>query len=92
MARAKLADQCLWLKHIERGQLRDALESIHPGSIISFLVDGEPLNFQRMATGKDGRLTNGFNPVGPNAATWRVRYTEGEHHEIQIDFARAVNA
>lgn len=92
MARAKLADQCLWLKHIEPGPLRDAMESLHPGSTISLLVDGEPVDFQRMAIGKDGRVTNGFNPVGPYALTWRARYIEGEHHEIELHFARRLNA
>ncbi len=92
MARAKLADQCLWLKHIEAGPMRDAMESLHPGSVISLLVDGEPIDFQRMATGRDGRVTNGFNPVGPYASTWRARYVEGEQDEIEIDFARRINA
>ena len=92
MAHAKLADECLWLKHIEPGPLRDALESAHPGSIVSLIVDGQSLNFQRMAMGKDGRVTFGFKPVGVTAATWRARYTQGVHKEIQIEFARAVNA
>ena len=86
-SRAKLADQCLWLKHVEDGQLKDALASVHPGSVIRLLVDGQPIDFQRMATGKDGRITNGFNPVGERASEWRSRYSEGDHLDIVLDFA-----
>ncbi|ANY20841.1 hypothetical protein A6F68_02342 [Tsuneonella dongtanensis] len=92
MARAKLADQCLWLKHIEAGPLRNALGSIHPGGTISLLVDGIPVDFERMATGKDGRVTDGFNPVGSSAATWRARYVAGEHQDIELDFAGRIDA
>jgi len=89
---AKITDQCLWLKHIEEGLLKAALESLHPGATIRLLVDGSPIDFQRMATGADGRITAGFNPVGPGAATWRKRYTAGAHEQIALDFARNVHA
>jgi len=65
---------------------------LHPGAVISLLVDGEPIDFQRMATGKDGRVTNGFNPVGRYTSTWRARYVEGERNMINIDFACQLNA
>ena len=91
MTLAKLTDQCLWLKHIEPGPVREALASIHPGSRIRFLADGEPIDFERMATGKDGRITHGFNPVGPGALIWRSRYREGEHQTIELNFAQTVD-
>jgi hypothetical protein len=91
MIGAKLTDQCLWLKHIEPGPLREALASIHPGSCIRLIVDGTQIDFERMATGKDGRVTNGFNPIGPGAAFWRARYGEGEHQKIELSFAQSVD-
>jgi hypothetical protein len=92
MASAKITDQCLWLAHIEEGDVKRALQSVHAGSLISMLVDGEPIDFQRMATGKDGRPTNGFNPVGENLSMWRDRYVAGIHQTIDIDFAGRINA
>ena len=91
MARAKLTDQCLWLAHIEDGDVKRALQSVHAGSVISMLVDGEQIDFQRMAVGKDGRPTSGFNPFGENVSIWRGRYIAGEHQNIEIDCAGSIN-
>ena len=91
MAKAKLTDQCLWIAHIEPGSLKEALSSVHPDGVISLNVDGDVIAFQRMATGRDGRQTNGFNPVGSNAGIWRSRYAEGIHIDIDLNFAGRVN-
>jgi hypothetical protein len=88
---AKLTDQCLWLKHIDDGPVKNALASLHPGSCLSLFVDGDRIDFERMATGKDGRVTDGFKPVGDGAKTWRNRYREGQHQVIELDFARDVH-
>jgi hypothetical protein len=92
VTKAKLTDQCLWLAHIEDGAVRQALSSLHSGSIISLVIDGEEIDFQRVARGKDGRATNGFNPIGRNAQAWRARYTAGHHQQIDIDFAGRTHA
>ena len=91
MVCAKLTDQCLWLTHVEDGAVKQALRSVYAGSIVSMKVDGEQVDFQRMATGKDGRPTDGFNPVGDNALIWRRRYVAGEHQSIDIDFAGSID-
>ena len=92
MARAKLTDQCLWLAHIEEGNVKNALSSLHSGSVVALTVDGEHIDFQRMAKGKDGRLTHGFNPVGQNLQRWRARYNAGDHQTIEIDYAGNAHA
>ena len=92
MANALLTDQCLWLKHIEPGPVRDALASLDAGSIIHLTLDGDVITFQRMATGVDGRETHGFNPVGDKAGIWRDRYTPGAHQSVVIDFAGSKRA
>lgn len=91
MVKAKITDQCLWIAHVEAGPLREALSSIHPDGVISLTVDGDEIAFQRMAMGRDGRQTNGFNPVGSNAGIWRSRYAEGHHIDIDLDFAGRIN-
>ena len=92
MVKAKLSDQCLWIAHVEDGSVRQALASLHPGATVSLLVDGEPIAFQRMATGKDGRPTSGFNPVGKGEAIWRTRYAAGQHQDIEIELAGKIDA
>ena len=92
MAAALLTDQCLWLKHIEAGAVRDAMASLEPGSTINLALDGDVIAFQRMATGVDGRETAGFNPVGDNARIWRERYVPGTHQSVTIEFAGSKRA
>ena len=92
MARARITDQCLWLAHIDDPTFKAALGSIHPEGVISLIVDGVCIDFRRMATGRDGRHTEGFVPIGKNAAEWKARYVPGEHREIEIEFAGTVDA
>lgn len=63
-------DSVLWFKHLPVGPLRTRLEALSPGEQVTLLLDGQPSQWQRMATGRDGRPTNGAKPLGPAKERW----------------------
>ena len=82
----RITDECLWLKHISEGPVRDGLASMIPGGRIWLTVDEVPVLFERMASGSDGRQTFGFKPVGDSAAEWRARYVGSKGAEARVSF------
>ena len=79
-------DVCLWVKDVGCRQTRVALLALEPGSKVWLCVEGEPILFERMQDGVNGRSTRGFKPVGPSAAIWRTRFREQEVTLLEFDF------
>lgn len=85
MAETLCKDVCLWVKDVGCRQTRVTLLSLEPGSRIWISVEGEPIQFERMADGSDGRSTRGFRPVGLTADRWLRRYRESRGELVEIE-------
>lgn len=73
-------------EHVGCGVTRCALLALEPGSRIWLEVDGEPILFERMEDGIDGRSTRGLKPVGETADLWLKRYRDEPYSMIELDF------
>lgn len=74
-ALVEVRDHALWINHVRpAGPLTDMLKSIEPGADVSLKVNGQVGLWRKMATGRDGRPTHGFKPLGGAQAAW---------HELQ---------
>ena len=83
---AKIADECLWLKHVESPDMREILASIAPGSTVWLKVDGQTCAFTRTKSGPTGSETAGFRPAEKNNL-WNARYQAGTHSPVELSFA-----
>ncbi len=83
MADAFCTDVCLWVKDVGGQDLRVLLLSLEPGSRIWLSVDGEAIQFERMADGEDGRSTRGFKPIGETAVLWKNRYLDPARRYVE---------
>ena len=85
-------DVCLWIADIPSGPDRRMLLGMTPGSRIWIDIDKQPVLFERMKTGSDGRPTNGMKPVGGTARGWLDRFKAGESVEVEMDWSGALHA
>jgi hypothetical protein len=72
MAKVKIRDNSIWLRHIEGDhQLQARLGSLKAGEIIDLEVDGIVGRWQRMKNGNDGRPTAGIKPIEAMRDVWK---------------------
>lgn len=88
MGRVKIADNSIWLKHIEEDRdLRNRLASLRPGQIVELEVDGIIGTWERMRNGSDGRPTEGIKPIETMKRVW----TELQRERGRVVDIRQVN-
>jgi hypothetical protein len=71
MGRVRIADNSIWLKHIEQDDpLRERLRSLRPGQTVDLEVAGVVGRWARMNDGRDGRPTEGLRPIESMKTVW----------------------
>jgi hypothetical protein len=71
MGKVVIADNSIWLKHIEQDKpLRDRLKALKAGETIDLEVAGIVGRWERMQDGKDGRPTEGLKPIESMKQVW----------------------
>jgi len=71
MGKIKIADNSIWLKHIEDDRpLRDRLASLSAGETVKLEVAGVVGVWERMKNGPDGRPTPGIKPIDSMKRAW----------------------
>lgn len=71
MGKVKIADNSIWLKHIEQdAPLLDRLKALKAGEAIDLEVGGVVGRWERMQDGKDGRPTEGIKPIDSMKQVW----------------------
>jgi hypothetical protein len=86
MAKVICKDVCLWVKHVGCPQTRVMLLALEPGSQVWLSVAGQPILFERMKDGTDGRSTRRFNPVGETRKLWLQHYEEQKEALLDFEF------
>lgn len=77
MAKVKIRDNSIWLKHIEGDQsLRDRIEALKAGQVIDLEVAGIVGRWERMKDGQDGRPTEGIKPIEAMRDVWKQMQKE----------------
>ena len=73
MARLTIRDDAVWIKHIEQDEgLVRKIISLPQNAPIKLIVDGEPVLFQKMRDGADGRPTQGLRPHPSFKNFWKA--------------------
>ncbi len=88
MVKARITDQTLWLAHIDDEAMRERLGQIGPGGRIDLLVDNMPIEFERLSDITDGKVAEGFKPIGSIADRWQDSFFPGEKRDVQIEYQR----
>ena len=71
MAKVRIADNSIWLKHIESdAALRERLRSLSAGETVELEVAGVVGRWERMRDGRDGRPTDGIKPIDSMKRVW----------------------
>lgn len=71
MGKVTIADNSIWLKHIEQDKpLRDKLKALQPGEAIDLEVAGVVGRWARVKDGKDGRPTEAIQPIESMKQVW----------------------
>lgn len=86
MAEVFCSDVCLWVRDVGCRETRVALLALEPESRVWLEVEGEPILFERMRDGSDGRSTRGFKPAGEAGKRWLKRYREERGALIEFEF------
>jgi hypothetical protein len=83
MGRIKIADNSIWLKHIEDDRpLRERLSSLNAGETVKLEVAGVVGTWERMKNSPNGQPTAGIKPVDSMKRAWT---------EMQKDRGKVVN-
>ena len=82
----KIADNSLWIKHIDIEKDASVLLGYLPEDTrIIFEIDGIQGEFAKMADGKDGRPTPGYKPIGAMKEFWsKLQKKRGERVSFKI--------
>jgi hypothetical protein len=86
MAEVICSDVCLWVKDVGCRQTRVILLALEPGSQVWLSVADEPILFERMKDGTDGRSTRGFKPVGKTGKRWLEFYRDQKSTLLDFEF------
>ena len=71
MAKVRISDDAIWLKHIEGDpRLEDRIRSMSAGDLLDLEVNGIVGRWQRMRDGTDGRPTYGLRPIAEMRNVW----------------------
>ena len=83
----QVRDHVLWVSHIQGApETASWMRSIRSGSDIALVVDGVAGAWRKLKDGADGRPTDAFMPVSPEARTaWHaLQETRGVWVSLQI--------
>jgi|GEM_PF-1326110 hypothetical protein len=82
----KIADNSLWIKHIDIDKDASVLLGYMPEDTrVIFEIDGTQGEFAKMADGKDGRPTPGYKPIGAMKEFWStLQRRRGERVPFKI--------
>lgn len=85
MGKVKIADNSIWLKHIEQDvSLRERLSALKPGELVDLEVAGVVGRWEKMKTGKDGRPTEAIKPIESMKDVWtRMQRERGRVVEVR---------
>ena len=85
MAKVKITDNSIWLKHIEGDHpLRQRLEALRAGQVVDLEIDGVVGRWERMKDGRDGRPTPGIKPIDAMRDVWsRLQKDRGRVVELR---------
>jgi hypothetical protein len=71
MGQVQITDNALWVKHVEDGEaIATRILDLKDNDPIVLNVDGKPVLFRKMRTGKDGRAVSGVRPDETFKAYW----------------------
>lgn len=71
MAKVKVRDDAIWVKHIEGDALLGAkIGGLRAGQVIDLEVDGIVGRWEKMRDGRDGRPTSGIKPIEAMRDVW----------------------
>lgn len=80
----KIEDVAIWFKHLHSPKLRKRLDSLEPEQEITLETGGVIGRWQRMKTGKDGRMTKAIRPVGSMKSVWNDWFKSRKGELIEI--------
>jgi hypothetical protein len=85
MAKVKVVDDAIWLRHIEGDQrLQQRIRKLHAGEVLDLEIDGVVGRWERMRDGKDGRPTLGIRPIDAMRQVWaRLRRDSGRIVDVR---------
>lgn len=86
MAKVRINDEAIWLKHIEGdAALEKRIRAMSEGELLDLEVNGVVGRWQRMRDGRDGRPTLGIRPVAEMKDVWARfrRETTGRLVEVR---------
>jgi len=85
MGSVRIADNSIWLKHIERDDaLRERLSKLRPGQVVDLEVAGVVGRWARMNDGRDGRPTEGIRPIDSMKSVWtKMQRERGKVVEVR---------
>lgn len=71
MAKVKVVDDAIWIRHIEGDQrLEQRIANLPAGQVIDLEIDGVVGRWQKMRNGRDGRPTFGIRPIEAMRDVW----------------------
>jgi hypothetical protein len=84
MAKVKIVDDAIWVRHIEGDRtLREVVQGLVAGELIDLEVDGIAGRWVKMRDGRDGRPTSGIRPVDEMKAVW-ARWRQEEPRIVDV--------
>ncbi len=86
MARLKIADHAVWLRHMINGDhIAKHISGLPENAPVALQVDGKPILFRKMRNGSDGRPTAGIRPDESFKAYWTTLYNERRGEEVSVE-------
>jgi hypothetical protein len=71
VAKVKVRDDAIWVKHIEGDpRLGDKISGLRAGQVIDLEIDGIVGRWEKMRDGRDGRPTSGIKPIEAMREVW----------------------
>ena len=85
MAKVRVRDDAIWLKHIEDDpRLGKRILAMSAGDVVNLEVNGVVGPWQRMRDGRDGRPTLGIKPVAAMKDVWARLRREATGQIVEI--------
>jgi hypothetical protein len=79
-------DNRIWVKHVEEGdEFANRIHSLRDAAAIGLHVDGEPILFRKMRTGRVGRTVAGLRPDDSFKDRWSVFYSKRRGARVSIE-------
>jgi hypothetical protein len=85
MGFVRILDNSIWAKHVEEDdELADRILSLEDDAPIVLHIDGEPVLFRKMRTGKDGRAVSGIRPDASFKDFWNSLYSKRRGEKVSV--------